>query len=236
MLTLIEYCQIIDWMFGINCCELIKISSHAGADSKSGTGWFDPTDSTFALRVAANSPLGRNRLHRTGILGPSDRINPWRACHYPSAPGTIHRLFMLMTSYLNFYVWIKVNCLAAALQHAANKAMQVAAIDSALKRVRTLINRIQRTPELRVKIQERLTSQNLAVLPSILPRSASWFQVFTVLQRLQAGRECIQIVLTENREDVSALLPSQKDNYALEALQVFSRHYFNKTSKNHIYY
>ena len=114
----------------------------------------------------------------------------------------------------------QVNCLAAALQHAANTAMQVPAVDSAVRRVRTLINRVQRTPELRLKIQERLANQNLAALPSILPRSASWFQVYTVLQRLQAGRECIHIVLTENREDVAALLPSQKDNFALDALQV----------------
>ena len=114
----------------------------------------------------------------------------------------------------------QVNCLAAALQHAANKAMQVPSMETALKRVRTLVNHVQRTPELRLKIQDRLSSQNLATLPSSLPRTASWFQVYTVLQRLQAGRDVIQTVFTENREDSSALLPTQKDTFALDALQV----------------
>lgn len=116
----------------------------------------------------------------------------------------------------------QVNCLAAALQHAANKAMQVPAMESALKRVRTLINHIQRTPELRVKIQERLSSQNMSILPSSLPRSASWFQVYTVLQRLQVSRDVIQTIFTEMREDSTALLPTQKDTFALDALQVIN--------------
>ena len=114
----------------------------------------------------------------------------------------------------------QVNCLAAALQHAANKAMQVPAVEGALKRVRNLVNHIQRTPELRIKIQERLSNQNLSGLPSSLPRAASWFQVYTVLQRLQVGRDVIQVVFTENREDTSAFLPNQKETFALDALQV----------------
>lgn len=114
----------------------------------------------------------------------------------------------------------QVNCLAAALQHAANKAMQVPSVEAALKRVRVLVNHIQRTPELRIKIQERLASQNFLGLPSSLPRSASWFQVYTVLQKLQVGRDVIQAVFTENREDTSALLPNQKETFALDALQV----------------
>ena len=115
----------------------------------------------------------------------------------------------------------QVNCLAAALQHAANKAMQVPAVEAALKRVRTLISHVQRSSDLRVKIQDRLTSQNLPGLPSSLSRSASWFQVYTVLQRLQASRDVIQAVFNENREDTSALLPNTKDTFALDALQVF---------------
>lgn len=115
----------------------------------------------------------------------------------------------------------QVNCLAAALQHAANKAMQVSTIEAALKRVRTLISHVQRNTDLRVKIQDRLTSQNLLGLPSSLSRSASWFQVYTVLQRLQASRDVIQAVFNENREDTSALLPNAKDTFALDALQVF---------------
>lgn len=116
----------------------------------------------------------------------------------------------------------QVNCLAAALQHAANKAMQVPSVEAALKRVRTLVNHVQRTPELRVKIQERLSSLNLSSLPPSLPRAASWFQVYTVLQRLQVGRDAIQAVLSESREDTTTLLPHQKDMFALDALQVLS--------------
>ena len=70
-----------------------------------------------------------------------------------------------------------VPCLASTLQYAANKAMQVPVVENALKKVRLLINHVQRTPELRVKIQDRLANQNLALLPSSLPRAASWFQV-----------------------------------------------------------
>ena len=99
--------------------------------------------------------------------------------------------------------------------------MQVPAVEVALKRVRTLVNHVQRTPDLRIKIQERLTSQNLSGLPSSLPRAASWFQVYTVLQRLQAGRDVIQSVFTECREDTTAFIPNQKDTFALDALQVF---------------
>lgn len=116
----------------------------------------------------------------------------------------------------------QVNCLAAALQHAANKAMQVSAVEMALKRVRSLVNHVQRTPDLRIKIQERLSSQNLPGLPSSLPRAASWFQVYTVLQRLQVGRDTIQAVFTENREDTATYLPNQKDTFALDALQVLN--------------
>lgn len=114
----------------------------------------------------------------------------------------------------------QVNCLAAALQHAANKALQVPAVETALKRVRNLLGHIQRSPELRVKVHDRLATQNLLDLPSSLPRPASWFQVYTVLARLQAGRDAIQAVLTENREDTSALMPNPKDTFALDALQV----------------
>jgi len=114
----------------------------------------------------------------------------------------------------------QVNCLAAALQHAANKAIQVPAVETALKRVRALVGHIQRNPDLRLKVHDRLAGQNIAPFPSSLPRSASWFQVFTVLQRLQAGRDAIQAVLTENREDTSALMPNPKDTFALDSLQV----------------
>ena len=128
----------------------------------------------------------------------------------------------------------QVNCLASALQHAADKAMRGSSVVvEALKRVRLLINHVQRTPELRIKIQERLASQNVAALPSSLPREATWFQVYTVLQRLQAGRDCIHIVFTENREDVSALLPHPKETYALDALQVISRVPYFSNNTNH---
>ena len=43
--------------------------------------------------------------------------------------------------------------------------------------------------------------------------------MYVVLQRLQAGRDCIHAVLTEAREDVSGLMPNAKDTFALDALQ-----------------
>ena len=71
----------------------------------------------------------------------------------------------------------QVPCLASALQHAANKAMQVTAMENALKRVRILVNHVQRVPDLRAKVQDRLANQNLLPLPSSLPKGATWFQV-----------------------------------------------------------
>ncbi len=62
----------------------------------------------------------------------------------------------------------------------------MASVDNAIKRVRLLINHVQRTPELRIKIQDRLKSQNLELLPSSLPRLASWFQVRVVSFRTRS--------------------------------------------------
>ena len=120
-----------------------------------------------------------------------------------------------------------VACLASALQHAANKAMQVPAVETAIKRVRALISHIQRTPDLRIKVHDRLVAQNLLPLPSGLPKSASWFQVYTVLLRLQAGRETIQAIFSESREDSSTMLPTGKEILTLDSLQVIMKKIMN---------
>lgn len=113
-----------------------------------------------------------------------------------------------------------VACLAAALQHAANKVMVVPAVESALKRVRALISHIQRTSDLRIKVHDRLVTHNLQPLPSGLSKSASWFQIYTVLLRLQAGRDIIQAVFSEGRDDSTSMLPTSKETITLDALLV----------------